>query len=390
MVLALLIHFQQACKSEPAKSDISAQPAAQTPSPQPTQQPGDAVPAPSAFNEVFVGLMDDKHVIRMELERKDSNLSGSYYYDRTGAFNAAMRMLELKGQIDKDGNVTLTETTYKTDKPQKTGEFKGKLDGLSSNGMVRLRFSGEWTAAGEGKKLPFTLQQQRFDLGAWKIEEKKQDIVNKNQRYQIETKLPRLAAEAKSGADPRVEKFNKSINDFVAANLAEFKKAVEEDARLDASSGQAPRPGMPPNSMNVNYEVFAANKDFISILFSFIEFTGGAHPNTTSRSFNYDLNRNAVITLPELFVANSNYLQIISEYSIRELKKLETVSFADEGAGPKLENFHSWNITPTGLNFTFDRYQVGPYATGEHQVVVPYSVLKPVIKPGSLLAQVAK
>jgi hypothetical protein len=72
------------------------------------------------------------------------------------------------------------------------------------------------------------------------------------------------------------------------------------------------------------------------------------------------------------------------------LKKLETATSAEEGAGPKIDNFHSWNITPVGLKITFDRYQVGPYVAGEHEVVVPYSVLKPIIKPDGLLGQFAK
>jgi hypothetical protein len=72
------------------------------------------------------------------------------------------------------------------------------------------------------------------------------------------------------------------------------------------------------------------------------------------------------------------------------LKKLDTVSYAEEGAGPKIENYHSWNITPMGLKITFDPYQVGAYAVGEHVIVVPYSVLKPIIKPDGLLAQFAK
>ena len=148
-----------------------------------------------------------------------------------------------------------------------------------------------------------------------------------------------------------------------------------------AKQGKPFSPATTPNSLDVNYEITAANKDFISILFSFFEYTGGAHPNTITRSLNYDLNRNAPVNLANLFIPNSNYLRVISDYSIKELKKLETATFTDEGAAPKLENFHSWNITFAGLKITFDRYQVGAYAVGEHEVVVPYSALKAIINP---------
>ena len=54
----------------------------------------------------------------MELERKDADLSGSYFYERAGAFNSAMRTLELKGRVDEDGNITLAETTYAAGNPR--------------------------------------------------------------------------------------------------------------------------------------------------------------------------------------------------------------------------------------------------------------------------------
>jgi Deacetylase PdaC/Protein of unknown function (DUF3298) len=391
-LLALLALFGaslQACRKEAAKSDPNAGVTAQNQaSPQPnSQQPNETVvPSPSEFKEVFVGTIDDKHAVHMELERKGADLTGGYFYERAGAFNSAMRTLELKGRIDGDGNVTLTETTYKAGNPQKTGEFKGRLDGLSANGDVRLRFSGSWTGGKDGKQMPFSLGQLRFDLGGLKLDEKAEKGANKKLRYEIESELPQLV-----GADSaRVEKFNRAVTNLIGSRTGEFRKAVDEMAREEAAAKQNSKSAPPPNSLDVSYEVTAANKDFISILFSFYEYTGGAHPNTTTESFNYDLNRGAPVRLADLFTPNSNYLKVISDYSIKELKKLETVSSAEEGAGPKIENFNSWNITPAGLRITFDRYQVGAYAVGEHEVVVPYSVLKPIIKLDGLLAQFAK
>src|SRR5262249_22163858 len=302
------------------------------------------------------------------------------------AFNSAMRTLELKGRIDGDGNVTLTETAYKAGNPQKTGEFKGKLDGLSANGDVGLRLSGSWIGGKDRKQAPFSLRQLRFDLGGLKLDERKEKSANKKLRYEIETALPQLAG----AGDARIEKFNQAVTNLVAARTGEFKKGVDEMARDEAAAKQEAKSPPPPNSLDVSYEITAASKDFISALFSFYEYAGGAHPNTTTRSFNYDLNRNAPVSLADLFTPNSNYLRVISDYSIRELKKLETVSSAEEGAGPKIENFHSWNITPAGLRITFDRYQVGPYVVGEHEVVIPYSLLKPIINTDGLLAQFAR
>src|SRR5262250_1671554 len=162
LALTLFIPSLQACGHKTAKSDLTEQPATQNqPSPQsnPPQAGETVVPAPSVFNEAFAGMIEDRHAIRMALVRKDAALSGSYYYERAGAFNAAMRTLELKGRIDGDGNVVLSESNpnVETDKSQKTGEFRGRLDAVKVNGEVNLRFSGVWVGGKEKKEAPFNL-----------------------------------------------------------------------------------------------------------------------------------------------------------------------------------------------------------------------------------------
>lgn len=403
LALALSVVELQACSSEPAKLDLNIQPSPQNqttsqPSLQSTPAQEIVVATPAKFKEVLTGAMDGKLAVRMELEREGSKLTGSYYYDRPGAFNLADKILELSGRVDNDGNATLAEIlqNYDTGGSQKTGEFKGKLDAVSVNGDTRLKFSGVWTSAKDKKQLPFILQSLRHDLGGLKLEEKKQVDANKKLRYEIEMVLPQLAVEGGAGGDPaRAEKFNKTAAAFVAGRTREFKKAVGEMAREDAAAAKSAKETPPPepspqSSMDVSYEVTTANKDFISILFYFSEYSGGAHPNTTTLSFTYDLNRNSGVNLSDLFTPGSNYLQVISDYTVKGLNKVKTVSDAESGAGPKLENFHSWNITPAGLKITFDRYQVAGYAAGDHEVVIPYSVLKPIIKPDGLLAQYEK
>jgi uncharacterized protein DUF3298/peptidoglycan-N-acetylmuramic acid deacetylase PdaC-like protein len=382
LALSLFVFSLQSCKGESAKSDSDARSLAQNQtSPQPDSQQANetAVPAPSEFKKDFAGRIGDRRAVRMELQRKGDDLTGGYFYERTGAFNSAMRMLELKGRIDGDGNVNLTETGYENGNPRKTGEFKGKLDGASADGDVRLRFTGSWTGGNDGAQTPFSLREIRFDLGGLKLEKREEKKKDKKLGYKIESAAPQLA-----GADSaRIENFNQAVGKLVAEVKGEFEETAEAGARGgDSAVGDY--------NLGVNYEITDANKDFISILFSFSSYIGGAHPKTNTKSFNYDLNRGSPVNLADLFTPGSNYLNVISDYSTGELKKLETTDHVESGAGPKIENFHSWNITPFGLQITFDAYQVGPYAAGAHVVVVPYSLLKPIIKPDGLLAQFAK
>jgi hypothetical protein len=276
----------------------------------------------------------------------------------------------LKGRIDGDGGVTLTETetTLGPDgatiiSSHKTGEFKGKIEGLSANGDVGLRFSGLWTGGKDAKQLPFSLRQLGFDLGGMKF-----------YYDRMGWEIPKLV-----GVDlARAKKFN----DAILAIVVDSSSELESDLKTNDVSDQ-------DVSLTETYEVIAANKDFISVLINFNYQISGQHPNVLTKSFNYDLNRNAPVRLADLFIPKSNCSKVISDYAIKELKKLDTADLDNVSDGP-WKDFHSWNITPAGLKIIFDPYEVGPWIVGFHEVIVPYSVLKPIIKRDGLLAQFTK
>ena len=98
---------------------------------------------------------------------------------------------------------------------------------------------------------------------------------------------------------------------------------------------------------------------------------------------NYDLKNGKPIKLADLFKPDAKYLQVIAKHCIDELKKKPGL-MADEidrGAAPAAKNYANWTITKRGLGINFDAYQVAPYAAGPQFVLVPYSVLKDLIKP---------
>jgi Deacetylase PdaC/Protein of unknown function (DUF3298) len=374
-----------ACKSAPRQSQAPVQPSPQALAAPATQTPPPSPetigPAPAAFKKTFVGTIGDNLAVQMDIERAGAKISGSYFYDKPGAWNLAHKLLDLNGAVDKDGNVTIRETNSdpETGAEKRTGVFTGKLDAATTAGQPTLRLTGVWTGVKDKKSLAVSLRELTFDLGGLQLSEKRAADGGRNAKLRIESRAPQL-----TGADAaKAEKFNQTVANFVANRTVEFKKVAAELMQADAQPAAGPAP--PAYEMDVNYTVTAATPEFISILFYFYQYTGGAHPNTKTASFNYNLKRGEALQLADLFTPQSNYLQTISAYSIRELKKLKTVDSADEGASPKLENFQSWNLTPAGLRLTFDRYSVAAYAAGDHEVVIPYAVLKPILKPDGLL-----
>lgn len=376
--------------SQPAASPSAATPTA---SPTPAEAPAVIAPVPARFRRTLAGLIDGKHAVEMELHRNQAEADqvwGSYRYKKI-----QKKSLSLQGKIGKDGNVELTETD---ENGKETGVFNGKLVMEVRGEDSRLKFVGNWKKSKtDSKSLPFELAETRFDLGGMRLVLKEQNEENNKQKLTIDTAYPQLAG----GDAARAETFNKAVSEFVTKQTAEFKKQHKADmaemAKTAADSANATndanneRPGY---ALEISYHTPYADKNLISLLVWSYQFTAGAHGNSFSTTFNYDLNSGRMLKLADLFQPNSGYLKIISAYCVTTLTKQlgadADSNWLKEGAAPKAENYDSWNITPDGLQITFDAYQVAAYAFGPQEVIVPYSALKAIIKPDGALAAFIK
>ncbi|MEK7834078.1 MAG: DUF3298 and DUF4163 domain-containing protein [Acidobacteriota bacterium] len=360
--------------SQPSASPSSAA------SPTPTEAPAVIAPVPPRFRRTLAGLIDGKHAVEMELDRNQleaDQVWGSYRYKKI-----QKKSLSLQGKIGKDGNVELTETADE----KETGVFIGKLVMEVRGDDSRLKFTGNWKKSKtDPKALPFELAETRFDLGGMRLVLKEQNEENKKLKLTIDTAYPQLV-----GGDAAItDTFNKTISGFATRKVSDFKKENNADLAAMAKDSES-GPGF---SLDVSYHTTHADKNLISLLVWTYSYTGGAHGGSASTTFNYDLNSGRMLKLAELFQPNSNYLKVISAYCITTLtKELGDVDaeWLRTGAGPKAENYKSWNVTPDGLQITFDAYQVAAYALGPQEVIVPYSALKAVIKPDGALAAFVK
>ncbi len=186
--------------------------------------------------------------------------------------------------------------------------------------------------------------------------------------------------------DPRIDHFNKAVDDWVTKSVSGFQGELRQ---LGTPVGTI-EPPLPGSDFEVRYVVFTATDKLISIRFDVFYYnTGAAHPGSYSDVINYDVQNDKVLALKDLFKPRTNYLNVLSNYCAAQLKKKGTLAFP-EGVQPKEANFKSWNIAPTGLQITFDDYQVAPHAVGPQEVLVPYSALKSIIDPRGALASFVK
>jgi len=192
-----------------------------------------------------------------------------------------------------------------------------------------------------------------------------------NPDFTITTQTPALTG----NNDPRVKTFNDEMVSIVNKAVADFKQNVTE---LTAT----PVPITAPSTFDLRYSLVSPPGNIFSIKFEMEGYvTGAAHPYHISQTINYDLEHGKDLSLADLFVPNSDYLDLMAKYCTDQLSQRD-IGFEslELGATAMPQNYRSWNITADGLMITFDEYQVAPYAAGPQTVIIPYGELGQLIQ----------
>jgi len=326
---------------------------------------GGVTPAPEV--KYFRGSIGSALGLQMKLIREGQKLIGTYYYQKVG------QKIDLRGTIDQANNVALEEFD---DKGKQTGVFKG-LWTIDEAGLIGI--AGNWTKPDGDKQTAFSLHQEPIEFsGPVEIAGKQIKEKNKQLQYEIDVDYPQITG----STNPAAAKFNQQAKALVNEEVRSFRAAMTDlaDDEVETTTG---------SDLGIGYTVALANDDLISIDFGVGGYyRGAAHPNSHSRVLNFDLKSGKLLKLADLFKPESRYLQVISDYCVKDLQKqskskdnmLDDASIRS-GASPSAKNYQSWTITKRGLGINFDSYQVGPYAAGPQFVLVPYTAIKEAIKP---------
>lgn len=192
------------------------------------------------------------------------------------------------------------------------------------------------------------------------------DDVSDKDRWEVKAAYP----EVRLKGDRPLKQFNAAVKSLVMKSVGRFKNSMAEMAKDGTISA----------NMNyyhsINYEATHFDEDVVSIRFFISEYTGGAHPNHWFDAITYSLSDDKKLEFADFFKPNAKYLDLISKESIKQIaSKMGDFNANDwikEGAAPNAKNFKNWNIGKNGFEFSFDPYQVGPYAAGSFETVVPY------------------
>lgn len=211
--------------------------------------------------------------------------------------------------------------------------------------------------------------------------------------FSIKTKALEASVflDAKIKADPAL----------AANSLAEGKKWAETN-RADADKERKSDPELfrnGPWTMERKYETRSVVDDrYVSIVRADYEYTGGAHPNSTSDTILWDKSAGKRISIRPFFTETADdgpTLKAMRQGVIASLnaeKKQRGVEGTDtsaiEAIEPKLLKIGPVSLAPStvagkssGLTFHYSPYAVGAYAEGPYVAFVPWETLKPYLTP---------
>jgi hypothetical protein len=211
-----------------------------------------------------------------------------------------------------------------------------------------------------------------FELKSTPLNEENQVPV-----YKITAEIPYVDP----STHPNVQAFNAYLKSVVEAEIAAFKGGMAEMPETPISAG---------SSFDIGYTLIGQKGNIWSIQFNIMGYSdGAAHPYTYSITVNYDLQNIKPLTLEDVFLPGSNYLQVLSDLSKTELtnRNMGYDPAVSQGAEPTPQNYKNWNASNEGFFvITFNQGQVAPYAAGPQVITIPFSALTAVINAQGPLA----
>jgi hypothetical protein len=141
------------------------------------------------------------------------------------------------------------------------------------------------------------------------------------------------------------------------------------------------------SSLEITSEAWISNESLLSIeLTTFNNVSGMAHPLTTLTTLNYTVDGAGPLSLSDLFLNRSDYLNYISNVCISQLSRnADRDGYQNirdmilTGASAETKNFKEWVVKNDSLKLIFNVYQVAPYVMGIQTVSIQLSEMTEMI-----------
>ena len=346
----------------------------------------------------YDGIIGDDLKVSLELTRRgegaEDEWSGSYYYLRHGEPIS----LTIKG-----GAKDTLRMEEKSDPDEKGKEKVTAIWEVSLSGNGNM--AGTWTATTGKRTLPVVLTEAYPDGSLpFKIHrfarDFHQEVNGRKTGGESTLEFPQA-----TGKSPVVERINATIRSAVGGDnnaLEQGSKPAKPPTLLQLKKNfLSSKPfSLPPEDVDFDHVEsyddrwdIMMNSDGILALGSYhYEYTGGIHGNYGSGSLVIDVSTGRPIRLSDF--AQPGYQEkwaALGAACLRTDHKLapkapltEAGLFAD-----KLELNDNWCVRPHGIEFSYDPYEIGPYASGFISFVLRWKDILPDLKPGTRIHALA-
>ncbi len=206
---------------------------------------------------------------------------------------------------------------------------------------------------------------------------------NAEMHYKVSATYPQVdfGPDALMGVRGIAQDINNSLDAIVKGIVRDFVKQVSEmpEKTVDGAG----------SSLTITSRGWVSNGTLLSVeLTTFNNVAGMAHPMKTITTFNFLDDGQGPLSVSDLFLSNSDFLNYISNYCINNLRtyaQKEGYTNIDDmitgGASPDMKNFTEWTIGNDSLNIIFNPYQVAPYVFGIQTVSIPLTGMINMLDP---------
>lgn len=147
-------------------------------------------------------------------------------------------------------------------------------------------------------------------------------------------------------------------------------------------------------TLNLKAEVIRQDSNITTLQLNGYGYEGGAHGSSITTFINWDTKAQKNIYLNEIFTSNyKEKLTAIADTIFRKQEKLsDTASLVNDYffKDSKFALNENFAITPLGIKFLYNEYEIKPYAAGQTELFIPYAKIRSLLKPNTVITQYHK